>query len=150
MKRTLTHIALVLTTLLALSSCSHNNGDIGYWFGLWHLDTIEVDGVPDDGYDGNYYFMFQGKIFCIRWINEQQHEYIESFAKWQESDDGKTMTVNFIDNRFTPQVGEYLPANYLSTVTHFNVVTLNADDMVLTTTAPESGATVTYHLTRLR
>lgn len=150
MKRTLTHIALVLTTLLALSSCSHNNGDIGYWFGLWHLDSIEVDGVTDDAYDGNYYFMFQGSVFCIRWINEQQHEYIESFAQWSENTADGTMTINFIDDRFSPRVSEALPDPYLSTVTTMKVVTLNSTNMVLNYLNPDTGIIYTYNLTLLK
>ena len=147
MRRLATHIILPFLAILALSGCTHNNGDIGYWFGLWHLESIEVDGVPDAGSDGNYYFLFQSQVFCIRWVDELQHEYIDSYAQWQESDDGTTMTVNFIDNRFTPQVSSGHPANYLSTVTTFKVVTLNANEMVLTTTVPDTGATITYRLT---
>ena len=80
MRQTATHIIMALLALVALSGCSHNNGDIGLWFGLWHLDTVEIDGEPDADYDGNFYFMFQNKVFCVRWVNELQHEYIESFA----------------------------------------------------------------------
>ena len=145
MKRTLTHIALVLTTLLALSSCSHNNGDIGYWFGLWHLDAIEVDGVPDDGYDGNYYFLFQGKVFCLRYVIESTHESLDAYAQWQESDDKQYVTINFIDNRFSPYFGDQIPLNYLSTVSTLKVDTLTSTTIVLTSTLDDA-TTVTYRL----
>ena len=150
MKRLATHILVSIIAVVALSGCSRNNGDIGLWFGLWHVDSIEVDGVPDEAYDGNYYMLFQGKVFCIRWVDEQRHEYYESFAQWQEGDDGNTMTIDFADNRFPPQVDKQLPPTYLSVVTHFNVVTLTSTTMVLTTVYPTTGATITYRLTQWR
>ena len=91
---------------------------------------------------------FQGKVFCIRWVNEQRHEFFESYAQWQEGDDGNTMTINFADNRFPPQINDQLPPTYLSVVTHFNVVTLTSANMVLTTIYPDTGATITYRLTQ--
>lgn len=138
---------MALLALVALSGCSHNNGDIGLWFGLWHLDTVEIDGEPDADYDGNFYFMFQNKVFCVRWVNELQHEYIESFAQWQESDDGKNMTISFIDNRYSPQVSDQVPDIYLNTITIMNVVSLNTTSMTLSHTN-DSGKTITYHLTK--
>lgn len=147
MKKILAHIILTVAALLALSGCSHNNGDIGPWFGLWHLDAIEIDGEPDTDYDGNYYFLFQGKVFCIRWVNDQQHELIESYAQWQESDDGTIMTVNFVDNRFSPRVDYTLPDPHLSIVTIFNVRTINSHEMLLDHTDPNTGITYTYYLT---
>lgn len=150
MKRLATHILASIIAVLALSGCSHNNGDIGRWFGLWHVDSIEVDGVPDEAYDGNYYMLFQGEVFCIRWVDEQRHENLDSYAQWQEGDDGTTMTIDFADNRFPPQIGSQLPPTYLSVVTHFNVVMLTSTTMVLTTVYPDTGATITYRLTQWR
>ena len=147
MKKSIFHIVLLVTALTVLGSCSHNNGDIGYWFGLWHLDSIEIDGVQDKQYDGQYYFLFQGKVFCIRYVNEKNHEYTEGFARWEESNNGKTMTVSFVDYRFPPYIGDAFPNNYLSIVTRFNVITLNSTTMVLSYTNPDNGITYTYYLT---
>lgn len=146
MRRLATHIIFALLTIAVMTGCSHNNGDIGLWFGLWHLDSIEINGEPDSDYDGKYYFLFQGKVFCIRWVDEQQHSYIENYARWQESDDGKTITINFVDNRYSPNFGEDKPNNYLSTVTTFTVDTLTSTTMVLHHTR-DDGAVITYRLT---
>ena len=135
--------------MVVMSGCTHNNGDIGLWFGLWHLDSIEVGGAVDDEYDGNYYFLFQSKVFCIRWVNEQGHDYIESYAQWQESEDGKTMTINFVDNRFSPNMNSSIPDNYLSTVTTLAVDTLTSTTMELHYTR-DDGIVITYHLTLWR
>ena len=147
MKRLATHITIAIFALLALSGCTKNNGDIGNWFGLWHVDNIEIDGIDDSGYDGNFYFLFQGKVFCIRWVDEVNHESIEGYAQWQESDDGKTMTVNFVDSNYSPTLYGAVPQTHLSTVNTFDVVTLNNEKMVLQLTDPETGISYTYYLT---
>lgn len=146
MKRVATHIILAVTALMFLSGCTHNNGDIGYWFGLWHLDAIEVDGSPVADYDGDTYFIFQGKVFCIRCVDELNHDYIESFARWQESDDHQSMSLSFVDKHFAPVVSPLIP---LELVTTFSVITLNDKDMILRHTHTETGHTYTYYLTHL-
>ena len=129
---------------MSLCGCTHNDGDIGHWFGLWHLDSIEIDGTPSADYDGNAYFMFQGKVFCIRYVYEVDHSYIESYALWQESDDHQTMTLTFADDRFPPTISPFI--NF-ETVTTFTVISLNNKEMVLKYTHSETGVTSTYHLT---
>lgn len=143
MKR-LTHIILAVTVLMTLSGCTHNDGDIGYWFGLWHLDSIEVDGAPAADYDGDIYFLFQSKVFCVRSVDEFNHEYVESYARWQESDDHQSITLSFVDNRFSPTIFPLIPLELETTLT---VVTLNDKDMILTHTHSETGHTYTYYLT---
>jgi hypothetical protein len=147
MKRFFTHLAMTALVLMTMSGCSKNNGDIGLWFGLWHLDSIEVNGEPDDAYDGNYYFLFQNKVFCIRWVDEINHDYIESFAEWQEGEGGKTLTINFVDNRYSSRVSEAIADPYFSEVTTMDVLTLTSTSMVLSHVTPE-GSTITYRLTK--
>ena len=147
MRQTATHIIMALLALVALSGCSHNNGDIGLWFGQWNLDTVEVDGEPDAAYDGQFYFMFQNKVFCVRHVDEVFHAYFESYATWQESDNGKTITITFVDNRYSPRVHDQVPDIYLNTITIMNVVSLNTTSMTLSHTN-DSGKTITYHLTK--
>ena len=35
-----------------MSGCTHNNGDIGPWFGTWQVTGIDADGAPLAEYDG--------------------------------------------------------------------------------------------------
>lgn len=148
MKRLTSHILLIIAAMLALSGCSHNNGDIGPWFGLWHLDSLEIDGNPDSSYDGNLFFLFQGKVFCLRWVNENTHEYIDCYAKWEESDDGTSITVNFADPRYNPEINNGLPNSHMSTITTFRVLIINEKDMVLEHIDQVTGSTLTYRLTK--
>ena len=145
MKRLAIHTILAAAALMIFSGCTHNNGDIGYWFGLWHLDYIEIEGTPAAGYDGNAYFMFQGKVFCVRCVNEANHDFVESFAQWMESDDHQSMKLTFVDDRFPPTVSPFIP---LETVTTFKVVTLNDREMVLEHTHSATGVTRTYYFTK--
>ena len=145
MKRLASYIILAIAATIGLSSCSHNDGDIGYWFGLWHLDSIEANGTPVPDYEGNTYFMFQGKVFCIRCVDEDNHDYNESFAQWQENDDHQSATITFADEHFLPTITPLIP---LETITTFNVVTLNDKVMVLKHIHSETGTTHTYYLTR--
>ncbi len=145
MKRLATHILLAVAALMSLCGCTHNNGDIGYWFGLWHLDNIEIDGTPVADYDGNTYFLFQGKVFGIRCVDEADHSFSDSYALWQESDDHQAMTITFVDDRFQPTINALVP---LERVTTFTVVTLDNREMVLKHTHSVTGITCTYHLTR--
>lgn len=147
MRRFYTHLAMTVLVLMTMSGCNKNNGDIGLWFGLWHLDSIEVNGEPQDGYDGNFYFLFQNKVFCIRWVDEHNHDYVESFAQWHEGDAGNTLTINFVDDRYSPRVSETVPDPYLDEVTTMDVVTLTSTNMVLSHITTD-GSTITYRLTK--
>ena len=146
MKQRLAHIILLTIALLALGGCTKNNGDIGYWFGLWHVDSIEIDGEPDAGYDGNYYFMFQGKVFCVRYVFEQEHLSREAYARWEESADKQHVTISFADDNYLPFFGNDIPGNYFSRVNVLKVDTLTAGAMVLHHTL-DDGRLVTYRLT---
>lgn len=148
MKRQAIYIFMLLVAMLAMSSCTKNEGNIGYWFGLWHLDSIELDGVTDEDYDGSYYFKFQGEVFCISWVNNQTHDYDEHFAEWESSDDDSFLTINFVDNRWSPSFNDYQPNTYLKTITTLKVLTLNNTTMVLFYADEDTGVTVTYNLTR--
>jgi len=150
MRKLTTHIIIAMLAITALGSCTHNDGDIGPWFGQWHLDSIEIDGVPDTNYDGNFYFMFQDKIFALSWVDEENHIYYDSFAQWQENDGGTTMTVNFLDPRYSPRINTDLPDIHLKTITKFNVINLKNDTMLLEHIDPDTGTAYRYHLTLWR
>lgn len=147
MKRLATNITLAIFALIALSGCTKNNGDIGHWFGLWHVDKIEIDGIDDPAYDGNFYFLFQNHVFCIRWVDENNHESAESYARWQEDDNGQTMTVSFVDSNYSPTINGDVPPTHFSDINNFNVITLNNEKMKLQLIDADTGITYTYHLT---
>lgn len=64
----------ILLALLALSflvSCTQNNGRIGDIFGLWKVESIEINGVADLEYQGNLFFAFQNDVAAMCEIIDQ-------------------------------------------------------------------------------
>ena len=65
--------ALFIISFFA-SSCTHLDGDIGDWFGSWHLEQMLIDGQIDETYAKNQknvqvMISFQGKVFNIAYLN---------------------------------------------------------------------------------
>ena len=92
MKKTTLYIISLLIVLL-MGSCTRNHGDIGIWFGTWHVEQITADGNPVN-VEGDYFFQFQNKVFRVSQVYGL-NEMVESFGTWSE--DGNTMTVDFPD-----------------------------------------------------
>ncbi len=81
-----------ILNLIALNSCTRNNGDIGPWFGTWHVETIEIDGQPDASYQGEYFVQFQTNVVSIIQRSEY-NDAAQSFGEWEAS--GNTLTIDF-------------------------------------------------------
>ena len=94
MKKTAIYI-ISLFILLTLGSCTRNHGDIGIWFGTWHVEQITVGGSPENVL-GDYFFQFQSKVFRVSKVYGHE-QLVESYGTWEESGDGNTLTVTFPD-----------------------------------------------------
>lgn len=82
-------ITLLIVGLIALiaGSCTHNNGDIGFWFGTWQLTEISVDGEKQQDYNRNIFFKFQANVCDI--ITVRQHnDYRQFFAEFKPQENG--------------------------------------------------------------
>ena len=84
----LVKIFLPVCCILLLSGCTTTDGDIGDWFGSWHLETIMIDGEEDTDYnnDPKLMFSFQGKVF-----NAGYFEGSEIYGSWSYA--GETLTL---------------------------------------------------------
>jgi len=92
MRNASTYILTLLLTLI-LQSCTHNNGDIGPYFGTWKLSAIEVDGSNMDSYKGNIFWQFQAEVFCMREVLPN-HDTNVCWGSWKEASDG-ILELNF-------------------------------------------------------
>lgn len=98
--KTLRYTLITLVLLLGLSSCTHNEGDIGIWFGTWQIEDVdcaELD-LADTYYDpasAAIYFQFQGKMATVRMVNKLHDEKVD-YGTWSESDG--TLDISFPDN----------------------------------------------------
>lgn len=88
--------------LLLAASCTHNNGDIGPWFGMWQVEEITVDGAPAGDYvEPCLFFAFQGTVANVKFVMEG-HEAVDAFGSWSESEDKSMITIVFPDENLLP------------------------------------------------
>lgn len=102
----------LLTAVTALTQgCTHNNGDIGRWFGTWSVENILVNGEPYAAYDHNMVWKFQNSVFSMQLINTNPiiHDRQQRWGSWSES--GNTLILDFThsDNTDAPGEGIYVP-----------------------------------------
>lgn len=124
----------------ALGSCTHNNGDIGPWFGTWQVESITAGDNPIN-VSGDYFFQFQSKVIRVSCVSDHE-QVVESYGTWQENDEGK-MTVSFPD----PTV-HYIAMPGLEDHNDFTVTHASSSEVTLSKTDQE-GTAYRYHLKKL-
>ena len=131
-----TLITIICMMLLVLASCTRNHGDIGIWFGTWHVEQITADGTPVN-VEGDYFFQFQSSVFRVSQVYGHEN-LVESFGAWEEGD-GK-MTISFPD----PDVF-YIQMPGLEAHNDFTVTTTSSREVIFSHIT-SAGSSVTYHL----
>lgn len=134
MKKALLIISIL--SVLVLGSCTRNHGDIGIWFGTWHVERITAGGTPAN-VEGDYFFQFQNKVFRVSQVYGHEH-LVESFGTWDE--DGDKMTISFPDESVF-----YIEMPGLEAHNDFTVTTSSSRDVTFTKTATD-GTAYSYHL----
>ena len=129
-------ITIICTMMLMLGSCTRNHGDIGIWFGTWHVEQITSDGTPVN-VEGDYFFQFQSKVFRVSKVYGHD-QLVESFGTWEENKD--RMTITFPD----PTV-YYIVMPGLENHNNFTITTTSSREITLTKT-DAAGTTFAYHL----
>ncbi|MDE6266351.1 MAG: lipocalin-like domain-containing protein [Muribaculaceae bacterium] len=152
MKRTL-FILLTMISMTLISSCTHNNGDIGPWFGQWKLSELKIDGVADPAYKGDVFWSFQTNIFMMKeMLTDGTGQWADMrWGSWEESDGELLLIFTFSSDHTPPGQGSYhpLPGMYLPTnqVSHLKILKYPGSKMELSYTTPE-GKQITYYLER--
>ena len=88
-------IALIMPLML-LAACTHPGGDIGIWFGSWHVESITCNGT-ELTYDGDYYFQFQSTNFRLSWVGDYEED-VENYGVWSETDN--RLYISFPDENY--------------------------------------------------
>ena len=135
MKKTLLYL-ISLAVVLLMASCTRNHGDIGIWFGTWHVEQITADGTPVN-VEGDYFFQFQSKVFRVSQVYGHE-QIIESFGSWNE--DGNTMTIDFPDSTVF-----YIEMPGLESHNSFTVTNLSSKEITFTMSDTD-GVVFSYHL----
>lgn len=151
--KTVRYIRLLAAVMLACfisSGCTHNNGDIGEWFGEWHLKSIEVNGQVDTDYTGDVLWKFQNNIVEMVVVSAVGHSHTEHYGTWTSDD--RTLTLNFThSDDLTPAgTGKYAPpAQTLlpAAVTPLTIVKLSSSEIILKYD-PEADRSIVYTLRR--
>ncbi len=134
MKKTLFIISVL--SVLVLASCTRNHGDIGIWFGTWHVEQITADGTPVN-VEGDYFFQFQSKVFRVSQVYGHE-QLIDSYGTWDEN--GDKMTISFPD----PSTF-YITMPGLESRNDFTVTTTSSREITFTK-VDANGTTFAYHL----
>ncbi len=129
-------IVLLLVALL-VGACTRNHGDIGMWFGTWHVEAITVDDSQPT-LVGDYFFQFQSHVFRVSQVYGHE-QLVASYGTWEESDDAR-LTVAFPDASVF-----YISMPGLEAFNDFTVES-RPHGRVLLTRVTSHGETVTYML----
>ena len=125
-----------MVVVLVIGSCTRNHGDIGLWFGTWHVESISAGGMPIT-VEGDYFFQFQSKVFRVSQVTGHENT-VESFGTWDEN--GDKMTIDFPD----PDVF-YIVMPGLEAHNEFTVTTTSSRNVTFTKT-DNTGVIYTYYL----
>lgn len=140
--RTLKFIAAGLVAACALSSgCTCNNGDIGNWFGTWHLEKIQAEGKDVSDYQGNIFWQFQSDVINMTELTPGgYHERANHWGTWKEQNNTLSLDFNHPVNpgtttpssSFEPPLILHLPLEADLAIDKFSssrlIVTYNAAD----------------------
>lgn len=97
MKKYILLISLCICSLLG--ACTHNDGDIGYFFGQWKLVEITADDKVLESYGGNMFWSFQSSTIEVKTIGEN-HVATQSFGDFRNADN--TLFLSFPDTKYPP------------------------------------------------
>lgn len=132
------------------TGCTHNNGDIGPWFGTWKLNAITIDGDLDQAYaaNSNMVWKFQSSVIEMQEIMPM-HTTSDHFGTWRQTSD-KTVEMSFIyHDSNNPDGGEYYTppaASHLPRGTFvMDILQLSSGGMRLRYTS-DNGTVYTYSL----
>ena len=125
-----------MMVVMALGSCTRNHGDIGPWFGTWHVENITAGGSPVT-VEGDYFFQFQSKVFRVSQVKEH-NQLVESFGIWDEN--GDKMAIIFPDSGMF-----YIEMPGLESHNEFTIATASSKEVTLSKT-DATGTNYTYRL----
>lgn len=128
------NIFLMLTLSIVFVSCTHNNGDIGHYFGTWKLDRMTINGADDVDYQNNVLWKFQAGVMCMVRVDDVTHIKTEGWGTWEE--DGNILRIGYIhhddsnpegSSKYSPLPETHIPKG----VTELEILKQNSSTMEL-------------------
>lgn len=146
-------LTIALLLMLGLGACTHNNGDIGDFFGTWKLSEITIDGTNDSDYQGDVFWKFQASLIQMLTVDDSTHDYSVSMGSWSQPLDN-ILRLDFThtdtdhpepgSSAYSPQPGLHLPS---ACVFDMDIISLSSGKMVLRYTDTAGAQPVVYQYT---
>ena len=141
---------------MVMAGCTRNNGDIGDWFGIWHMTSVDADGKPVESYEGNIFWKFQNNIINLVKVEtgEGEHGRDDCWGTWEESGNRLLLNFTYSDDENSVESGEngatiYAPFPILhipyGTISQLEIVNRSGGNITLKYVSPEQ-VTYTYTL----
>lgn len=153
----LTRLLVMAVTTLAATACTHNNGNIGHWFGRWHLESIVASAEPQPDYHGELFWAFQRDIIGMTEVDtDSYHSAREIWGQWSANEQNTLLMLDFDHTWDHPdwETPSFTPPDILGFPAPvegepYPLVTLGVAEqtssrMTLTYTNPETLITYTY------
>ena len=130
--KTIRYTLLSLVALLGLTACTHNEGDIGIWFGTWQIEEFSCAEMQlsDTYYNSPYvYLQFQGDMVTALYVSDLHDEKVD-YGTWHEGDG--TLDIDFPDPNvaYSHVLGSFLVSG--DTSFHFTITERSASHVTLT------------------
>lgn len=116
---------VLMVAVLAPTSCTKNNGNIGNLFGMWQIQSIEVNGQDATPTTETLYLAFQSNSLLLRGANDT-HQTNEVFGVFVH--EGDKIQLNFNISGWVPPVSSHLTQG----VNDGTIQTLTGKDFVFT------------------
>lgn len=139
-------LIVVALTLGIVTSCTRNNGDIGPWYGEWHLQSIDINGVDDDSYPGNVLWKFQSNI--VEMVTVTGHTHTEHYGTWSESADELILDYTHSDNANAPGSSKYAPpqcTHLPAAIVSLRIIKKSSSELILSY-SPDADTVIVYTL----
>lgn len=148
----LRRITILSIIFVALTACRVNNGDIGDYFGSWHLENMTIDGsVPEDFDPEATFWEFQNNIIRVLRV-EFMYSYNNSWGTWSESNGQLILDFNHYSSTDEPGTGIYASPTWIGfpsgELIRLKFISRNSHRMTLQWPDPD-GRIYTYSLRKI-
>lgn len=125
---------------LVAAACTHNNGDIGPLFGLWHLESVARPDGTQVPHEANEFWAFQNTTIRVSIIEDHQTKH-DAYGNWRLDDN--TLFIDFPDDRYQPDPSTGMPSSC-----SFQVMKMKKNELVLRSDA-DGGTSLIYTLKKI-
>ncbi len=108
-------LSLIVAIMALISTGCQNDGDIGFMFGTWRVESYTADGTAVSLERYPTTFSFQGSVVKVQVIEDEYGSNNATYGNWSRDESAGTVTLNFgnSDDKYGPGEGPYAAPEYL-------------------------------------